>query len=83
VQKTKKGETKMIRKIIILLILLSTIVIATNNTPQEQIQQPTIVPIYIGEYFTGNIYIKQEGQPTQWCSYIPKLNKYNCKEFGK
>jgi hypothetical protein len=66
VQKTKKGETKMIRKIIILLILLST-----------------IVPIYIGEYFTGNIYIKQEGQPTQWCSYIPKLNKYNCKEFGK
>lgn len=72
----------MISKIFLILIFIGSLFFVAANPVQIK-EDPVIVPIYVGDYFTGNVYVKQEGKSAQWCSYVPELNKYGCKEFGK
>lgn len=65
------------------MILLIGLVSTQAQETQTLEQKPIIVPIYIGEYFTGNLYLKTPQGQAYWCSYVPQVNDYSCKEFGE
>ena len=67
-----------------LLILLSGIVFA-NQVMQSNavvLQEPKVIPIFIGEYFTGKVYVITETGSQHWCSYDAKVMRFLCKEIG-
>ena len=75
----------MIGKLFIVLILIRGLVFA-NSLIQEnnniELREPKVIPIWIGNYFTGKIVVINEVGQKYWCELDKELMDYKCKLLG-
>jgi len=70
---------------LVLVTLVCGIVLATQVTsPQERVvvREPSVIPIWIGDYFTGKVVVINEFNDKYWCVLDKELMDYECKLLG-
>lgn len=74
---------KKVFLISIVLILAIAVVFANQNNVIEPapIQEAKIIPIWIGDYFTGKVYINDPVEGKFWCELQKDLS-YSCNSLG-
>jgi len=68
---------------LILVALVSSFVLATQVTQEPIVlQEPKIIPIWLGDYFTGKILVINEYGEKYWCELNKSDMQYYCKLLG-